>query len=251
MVIKKIKDKNNFFYFAHRGAQKIYHENSLKAFEKAIKLGCDGIEIDIQITKDRKIIIFHDLYITLHNKKYFISKSTHKEIIDLCSSTKQPKPQLFHNIIPLINSNPDIIFNIEIKSTTYRNHVIIRSLNNFISNFTKYNQCIFSSFNLWVLMQLKFYLGKKVFIGMILGRRQMQKIPNSIFNKLIIKFIKPHFLHPNADYLNLEFVNWAHSNNILINAYTVNSRLKLNEMNKLGVNGIITDNHEFYLKQIN
>ena len=250
MVIKKIKSKNNFFYFAHRGAQQIYHENSLKAFKKAIELGCDGVEIDVQITKDKKIIIFHDLYIRLDNKKYFISKYTYREIVDLCSSTHQPKPHLFHNIIPLINSNPDIVFNIEIKSTMYQNHIIIQSLDNFISDFIKYNQCIFSSFNPWVLMQLKFYLGKKVFIGMILGSKQMKKNSNNIFNKLIIKLIKPHFLHPNANYLTPEFVDWVHLNKILINAYTVNSKSKLNEMNRLGVSGIFTDNHEFYLKQI-
>ena len=60
MIIKKIKSKTEGFYFAHRGAQWLYHENTLIAFEKAIALGCDGVEMDIQITKDNKIIIFHD-----------------------------------------------------------------------------------------------------------------------------------------------------------------------------------------------
>lgn len=44
--------------YAHRGAYEV--ENTLSAFEKARKLGADGIELDIQITKDDELIVFHD-----------------------------------------------------------------------------------------------------------------------------------------------------------------------------------------------
>jgi len=248
MVIKKIKSKTHPFYFAHRGAKQIYPENSLKAFQKAIELGCDGIEMDIQITKDKKIIIFHDFDIYLDDNQYLISDLTHIEIINMCKSTKTPKPTLFNDVIPLIHQNPDIIFNIEIKSNQYNNFKIIQLLNQMIADTTKYNQCIFSSFNLLFLLQIKFYLGKKIFIGMILGSNRMKKHPGGFLNKLLIKLIRPHFLHPNADYLNLKLVNWAHERNILVNSYTVNSKSKLDTMCGLGVDGVFTDNHELYLK---
>ena len=46
--------------FAHRGYSAKYPENSLRAFEEAFKAGADGIELDVRLTKDGKLIVFHD-----------------------------------------------------------------------------------------------------------------------------------------------------------------------------------------------
>src|SRR5512139_1817621 len=47
--------------FAHRGAKRLAPENTLPAFEAAIRLGADGVELDVQYTSDGKLVIFHDL----------------------------------------------------------------------------------------------------------------------------------------------------------------------------------------------
>ncbi|HAH78517.1 MAG TPA: hypothetical protein DCL64_03215, partial [Ruminococcaceae bacterium] len=36
--------------FAHRGFSGKYPENTMLAFEKAVEAGCDGIELDVQLT---------------------------------------------------------------------------------------------------------------------------------------------------------------------------------------------------------
>ena len=47
--------------WAHRGCSQNYPENTLLAFRKAAELtGLTGIELDIQLTKDGQIIVFHD-----------------------------------------------------------------------------------------------------------------------------------------------------------------------------------------------
>ena len=46
--------------FAHRGASGYAPENTLTAIKKAIEMKADGIEIDIQLTKDGKIVVIHD-----------------------------------------------------------------------------------------------------------------------------------------------------------------------------------------------
>ena len=46
--------------FAHRGASGYAPENTLIAIKKAIEMKADGIEIDIQLTKDGKIVVMHD-----------------------------------------------------------------------------------------------------------------------------------------------------------------------------------------------
>jgi len=45
----------------HRGAKGIAPENSLYGFKKAIELGIDGIELDVHLTKDGKLIVIHDM----------------------------------------------------------------------------------------------------------------------------------------------------------------------------------------------
>lgn len=51
---------SNMPIFAHRGASAYAFENTFEAFKQAKKLGANGIELDIQRTKDNEIIVFHD-----------------------------------------------------------------------------------------------------------------------------------------------------------------------------------------------
>lgn len=45
---------------AHRGASGEFLENTLPAIERAIALGADGIEIDVQLSADGVVMVFHD-----------------------------------------------------------------------------------------------------------------------------------------------------------------------------------------------
>lgn len=45
---------------AHRGFSENYPENTLLAFEKALQAGADGIETDLQLSRDDAVILFHD-----------------------------------------------------------------------------------------------------------------------------------------------------------------------------------------------
>ena len=51
---------NNFVNYAHRGASAYAPENTMSSFKKAFQIGSNGIELDLQKTKDGKIVIFHD-----------------------------------------------------------------------------------------------------------------------------------------------------------------------------------------------
>ena len=50
--------------WAHRGASAYAPENTLSAFEQAVNMKADGIELDVQLTKDGTIVVIHDE--TLH-----------------------------------------------------------------------------------------------------------------------------------------------------------------------------------------
>jgi glycerophosphoryl diester phosphodiesterase len=54
------KPNNKIYVIAHRGAHQEIPENSLPAYQKAIDLGCDFVEIDIRTTKDGKFVSVHN-----------------------------------------------------------------------------------------------------------------------------------------------------------------------------------------------
>lgn len=51
---------NNPMIIAHRGKSEFFPENTLISFQEAIKTGADTIELDVQFTKDKKIVVHHD-----------------------------------------------------------------------------------------------------------------------------------------------------------------------------------------------
>jgi glycerophosphoryl diester phosphodiesterase len=54
------KSKNKFVVISHRGNHIDAPENTLKAYENAIAVGADFIEIDLRTTKDSQLVIMHD-----------------------------------------------------------------------------------------------------------------------------------------------------------------------------------------------
>lgn len=45
---------------AHRGGAGLLPENTLAAFRNAVALGADGVELDVQLSRDGEVIVFHD-----------------------------------------------------------------------------------------------------------------------------------------------------------------------------------------------
>ncbi len=118
-----MKKKNNLIFlkdytflidkpFAHRGLHsKITKENSLAAFKKAIAFDF-GIELDVRLSKDKKIIIFHDYLL----KTKPIEKLTYKEILEIDSDIP-----LLEDALRLISGKVPVI--IELKNTTNNNYL--------------------------------------------------------------------------------------------------------------------------------
>ena len=54
------RDAKRPLIFAHRGACKVAPENTLPAFQAALDLGADGIELDVQFSSDGKLVVLHN-----------------------------------------------------------------------------------------------------------------------------------------------------------------------------------------------
>lgn len=51
---------DRLFVWGHRGTRALAPENTLPAFQVAIDRGLDGVELDVQLTKDGQVVVMHD-----------------------------------------------------------------------------------------------------------------------------------------------------------------------------------------------
>lgn len=136
--------------FAHRGASGHAFENSFKAFNEAIAQKADGIEIDLQCSKDGKIFVFHDLHLKrLTGIDRFFYDCTAKELSDyrlgrrflrMFSSLKIP------TILEVMewNEQYQIPLNVELKETFLTNQAELIS---WLANVALPDGSHFSSFH--------------------------------------------------------------------------------------------------------
>lgn len=107
--------------WAHRGASGYAPENTLAAFQKAVDLGADGVELDIQLTKDDQIVVIHDEMIDrTSDGKGWVKDYTLEEL--RAFNYNRTKPEYKHADIPTMREvfellKPTGLFiNIEIKT---------------------------------------------------------------------------------------------------------------------------------------
>lgn len=55
-----VLDRSKRLVFAHRGGAALRPENTLPAFDHALQLGVDGLELDVQLSKDGELVVIHD-----------------------------------------------------------------------------------------------------------------------------------------------------------------------------------------------
>lgn len=103
------KPKYSIYVIAHRGVHTGIPENSLMAYQKAIDIGCDFVEIDIRTTKDGKFVSIHNPTIDEYEKGKHgkISDMTFEEVesVDIGSSVgpefKNTRIPAFEEILQL------------------------------------------------------------------------------------------------------------------------------------------------------
>ena len=216
--------------FGHRGAPKYEKENTLVSFKKAIELGADGIELDVQKSKDNVLLIHHDEY--LDDKSSTIQENKYFQI----QKIQQKTPLNILNQISTILFKIDIL-NIEIKSRTIFNKGIEKDVLNFINQNKIEKKTIISSFNPLVLYKLK-KLNKNVKIGYLFTKEDVHWIIKTYFWANIIK---PDVFNVDINYLNKNIATWCQKKKIPLFVFTVNTKEEFLYVKKIGAQGIFTD----------
>ncbi len=76
-----LKEQKRPWLIAHRGARYEAPENTGAAFDKALSYPIDGIELDVQLTKDGKPILYHDKTLfKINRSKKSISDYTYEQL---------------------------------------------------------------------------------------------------------------------------------------------------------------------------
>ncbi|WP_256019384.1 glycerophosphodiester phosphodiesterase family protein [Corynebacterium sp. CCUG 65737] len=107
---------------AHRGMSGLYPESTLRAFEEALKLdGVHGIEADVRLTRDGKLVVHHDNFINRTSTGAGrVAKMDFDELRQFNFGTKEDPQQilLLDELLDLLADYPDKHFYIETKHPT-------------------------------------------------------------------------------------------------------------------------------------
>ncbi|MEL7609426.1 MAG: glycerophosphodiester phosphodiesterase [Bacillota bacterium] len=70
--------------YAHRGASGYAPENTIAAFRRAIDMGADGIELDVHLSRDGRLVVIHDETVDrTSNGRGYVRDKTLKELREL------------------------------------------------------------------------------------------------------------------------------------------------------------------------
>jgi glycerophosphoryl diester phosphodiesterase len=243
----------------HRGARGNYPENSLSAFKYALDNSIDVLEMDLQLTKDKKIVIYHDKRINLNicngMNNQEIKKLTLQEIKEYeCGSkinpefpsqikTSNEKIITLEELIEFMNKNNYLNstkLNVEIKTEEFvdNNDEIIEFTNillNLIKKYNLENRIVISSFDIRPLKYIK-QIDEKYTTAFLLENTKIDDSTISLIKELKVNIFSPEYI-----LLNKNIVDIAHKNNIKIITWTINNKKSVDEMIEIGVDGIITD----------
>lgn len=65
MATSPLRPTRQPLIIAHRGASRAFRENTIPAFQRALELGVDGIELDVHATRDGVLVVHHDPTLTI------------------------------------------------------------------------------------------------------------------------------------------------------------------------------------------
>ena len=231
--------------FAHRGSLSEAPENTLPAIKKAVEHNAKGIEIDIQLSKDGHIIIIHDHTFSRFNRNAGrVNGYTLEEIkqIDVGSSFSDAFSGItLATLDEVLTVVPEhILLNIEIKNIPVIYDGIEKRLVECLEKNNRKQNIIISSFDHTALEKLQ-KLAPDIPIGMLFHYPIIKPWEYAKNSKLEVTSI-----HPNAVFLDKEFIEECHAQGYKVYPYTVNKFVEYNQFVAWGVDGVFSNNPKIF-----
>ncbi len=169
--MQKVLDRNPLI-IAHRGDSINAPENTIAAFEMAYEKGADGIEFDVQLSRDSVPVVIHDLKLKrTGRRKGKVAELTASELgtIDVGSwfNAKHPEsadPRFVHEAVPTLAEVLEVAkkfdgpIYIELKCCEADHERLARAVCDHIRDSQQLSQMIIKSFRLAVIPLVRLYL---------------------------------------------------------------------------------------------
>jgi glycerophosphoryl diester phosphodiesterase len=151
---------NKPLVWAHRGASGYAPENTLESFQKAVDLKADGVELDIQLTKDGEIVVCHDETIDrTSDHTGYIKDYTLKELKSF--NFNRTHPEYAHASIPTMKEVFELLkptgltINIELKTGEFDYEGIEEKILALTKAEGFEDRVIYSSFNHYSILKIQ------------------------------------------------------------------------------------------------
>lgn len=226
--------------FAHRGANSFAPENSLEAFEEALRLNCDGIEMDARYTASGDVIIFHDRDLrrmTDHHGNIQQMSLADIRKHHLAGNPKYRIPTL-QEALELIRDK--ILINIEVKRELSRSNGFEEKIVRILKEFKLRENIIISSFNPLVLKKIA-AIAPYLHLGFIYRNRTQ---------KLMTIGTSLKSLHINFRTLSRRYLKTMQDRGYKVFPWTVDRINDMKHLVEIGVDGIITNRPEVFFEMV-
>lgn len=226
---------------AHRGFSENYPENTMIAFRKAIEAGANGIEFDVQKTKDGVLVIMHDERVdrttngTGHLKDFTLKELRDLEIAYDGGIERVPTLEEYFE---LVKDLEDFTTNIELKTGVELYEGIEEETVELIRAYGLTDRVMISSFNHRSLQAVK-RVAPEIPVGAL---TECQLIDGPGY----VKRAGFEFIHPSAYGLTKEIVDAYHAEGIGVNVWTLNAYpYDIQKLVDMGVDGLIQNDPVF------
>lgn len=226
--------------WAHRGASAYAPENTLEAFQKAVEMKADGIELDVQLTSDGEIVVVHDETLErVSDGTGFVKDYTLAQLRGL--NFNKTHPEFEHAQIPTLEEVYDLIrptgltINVEFKTGVFRYPGIEDKVLELTARKGMEDRVMYSSFCHATLVYLR---EKKpdVNTGLLYADGWLDVAPYAKDK------VKVNALHPALYFLqDPDYVKTAHAYGLENHVWTVNDENYMKMCRDLGVEAIITN----------
>ena len=256
----------------HRGARGLLPENTINAFIKAVDLGVSTLELDVVISKDEKVVVSHEAYMSAaicldqdartiegsdeksHNIYQMDYETVRKYDCGIKGNKRFPEQEKVTAHKPLLGEMIEVVeqhisknnldpvnYNIEIKSTPKGDNAYHPAPGKFsdivykeIKQYLPLERVIIQSFDIRVLQYLheQYPEVKLAFL-----------VENKLNYKAQLKKLgfEPAIYSPYYKLLDAEIVEKLQKKNIRVIPWTVNDPVEMKLLIEWGVDGIITD----------
>ena len=224
---------------AHRGSKGTHPENTLIAFEEAIRVGSNGIELDVHLTKEGKAVVIHDETVNrTSNGEGLVRDFTLKELKSLDmgswfdSNVKTCTIPTLQEVVELLNRTQfKGLLNIELKTNKFEYPGIEKKVIEILLEQPNVFSVVYSSFNYETLIRLK-QLDSKAEIALLLENVGENKT-------LLNQTIPMKMWHPSLEWFKSFGITGIL--NMPVRLWTINSEEDLIYCFDKKVSGIFTD----------